>query len=1235
MPLPRNRRQTSSNNSKQQGFYDRRLKTLSDPSFIDIDNSIPSTDVERAILESLNQLEMEEELCSHMTARFEHLQDVLQRRLLVIGDESALPRRRLDRSKNKILLAYDNATKAISDLSTLKSGWKRQLSYWKTTYRLAAPAVLEGRRTAYSRTMADGSTNLSFDDMTPRVANSNQCKLLSWIDRENKNIADMLADAGKMMDSPSTSFKEVYDAYYAALRYRIVIDEKTVKALHAIDAHVVTDKTAAIKLAAMETLKSLSRSAPWMKKILDVEPTVKKSRMNDDPVDFDSLFSKTSWSALDFTTNMPMLTDSIPMDEVQAETCRRLDSATASINSIWQQLKATRDDGSLDSKTFYENVKALESYHARVLDDYCYHMSPFFDGKSPDSEIPSSESWDSYAMIPMKTSRMYKIWDKAKSILSYYDANNVRPLKFYDGSMFDLGLPQRLITIDQLRSGVDDGRPSFVDNENAKHTNPAASTDTHAESEDDAAGAMSDATTVMTLMTMDPLRLSTSIDNSKTSAEPVGANPKKLRRSKTPSNDIDNYTGSLDGGRFDFKTFIVLLIIPIIALLFAMIVRPVVLQFYPYASGNNSIEDLKVKIEAKPDNSIVVHEDYVLRYKYRCVAHDDDKGCARTPWHGFYKTFDLSENESLEDFQVYDSGEKAKTLDAGGTSSITRKQIFFNKSLYKGEKKIKISYRITGFTSRIQDASLLNYMVFDNTNSMPVKHLSIDLTWSKKSESSDNNWGYMETSIENVTKVSVRKDGISFSSSKIPRKTSVVMVALIPKNATDSKVYDKLDSNAIISKTKPKIDWRAIIIALALWVLVLASAPISVARWKRGRDYDSITYCRDLDSMVRPEVAANVLALDMKGRTGVKTSSSALSERMLSSGIMSLVNRKTIRIDENGGLYLDRSNTKDLSKFEKSLLKIISEAFRMCREDHPTMKALSETLNSMDKSGLVNTYNDLIYYPTKKGKGFFAYVGRPSRFASVGSWGLFALSAAYIAGSLITYPGIIMPFILLALFIVMYLVCRGVIRLGKTDGLFDRGNVIRAIAIIMMVSLMSTVGVVLAAAFACHLVASIAAGRNMMVIDGKMKNYHKIMGLYKYLDEASDFSERDLKDVVLWEQYMVYAAAFGLTKKVAARLNAALALTDDSTRSMYDLPSLRMSGVGAGMAGFHDYGNAFSSSNGGSIDLDSLSAGLSHGYVSNDSSSSGGFGSSNSGSSGRGGGSSAGGATGGGGMESF
>lgn len=57
----------------------------------------------------------------------------------------------------------------------------------------------------------------------------------------------------------------------------------------------------------------------------------------------------------------------------------------------------------------------------------------------------------------------------------------------------------------------------------------------------------------------------------------------------------------------------------------------------------------------------------------------------------------------------------------------------------------------------------------------------------------------------------------------------------------------------------------------------------------------------------------------------------------------------------------------------------------------------------------------------------------------------------------------------------------------------------------------------------------------------------QVRGLYRYLVDFSDFSDRGAADLVLWDRYLVYAAAFGISERVLRELAKAYPQVTDPT----------------------------------------------------------------------------------------
>ena len=82
----------------------------------------------------------------------------------------------------------------------------------------------------------------------------------------------------------------------------------------------------------------------------------------------------------------------------------------------------------------------------------------------------------------------------------------------------------------------------------------------------------------------------------------------------------------------------------------------------------------------------------------------------------------------------------------------------------------------------------------------------------------------------------------------------------------------------------------------------------------------------------------------------------------------------------------------------------------------------------------------------------------------------------------------------------------------------------------LAVALVVCVPVVALCAFAA------AYGKRYVLTDEGQRYGGQVAGLKRYLTDFSDFTDRGVLDMTLWGRYMVYATAFGISKKAMAQL---------------------------------------------------------------------------------------------------
>ncbi|OTA27266.1 hypothetical protein B9G54_01730 [Alloscardovia macacae] len=128
-------------------------------------------------------------------------------------------------------------------------------------------------------------------------------------------------------------------------------------------------------------------------------------------------------------------------------------------------------------------------------------------------------------------------------------------------------------------------------------------------------------------------------------------------------------------------------------------------------------------------------------------------------------------------------------------------------------------------------------------------------------------------------------------------------------------------------------------------------------------------------------------------------------------------------------------------------------------------------------------------------------------------------------------------------------------------------------------------------AFAAGVTASY--GSNVVLTDTEDELVGQVHGLARYLDDFSDFSDRGIEDMILWDRYLVYAAAFGMSQKVADAMRTTVLSTPGE--------ELEDAGIGAlsyspmrwmWMPWYPGYGYGYGFGSDSEVDTSTLSGGV-------------------------------------------
>lgn len=133
----------------------------------------------------------------------------------------------------------------------------------------------------------------------------------------------------------------------------------------------------------------------------------------------------------------------------------------------------------------------------------------------------------------------------------------------------------------------------------------------------------------------------------------------------------------------------------------------------------------------------------------------------------------------------------------------------------------------------------------------------------------------------------------------------------------------------------------------------------------------------------------------------------------------------------------------------------------------------------------------------------------------------------------------------------------------------------------------------------CGLFACIA-NKDFRITESGQRTIGELVGFDRYLEDFSEFSDREVLDVTLWGRYLVYAAALGVSRKVLQQLAAAYPqvndaawLDDNAAASGVLFWSARPSTIVGASLGSALAGGSFGAFSGGFVDFGTqLSSGM-------------------------------------------
>lgn len=472
-------------------------------------------------------------------------------------------------------------------------------------------------------------------------------------------------------------------------------------------------------------------------------------------------------------------------------------------------------------------------------------------------------------------------------------------------------------------------------------------------------------------------------------------------------------------------------------------------------------------------------------------------------------------------------------LVAGNTDDRSKKiEIGWNIPVTTSASSMKFDITMTmqGVTTAYQDVATFQWEPFGANNQIPIGKVTGTITF-PNDITADNSWAWLHTERTSTTERGDKRS-LQFTVHDVRAGDYVDVVAMFDVDATSgvARTRDTTIKNGIMkSEARQEQQWRdqqrkkariRLITWIAISVIGLVLCVIAVAlalrSFNRSQYHGDIEYWRDEPEM-SPASAAELLHMvdDKHSKT--------LSSRKMSASVLSLASRGAIAIYPGvaamyQGIDMSQANNADIARLiandpartrdvgKTSTVVILPVVFdnvqslRLCPSEQAALDLLvtaSERIGSpvFDLDQMNENFSDwengykLQEKFTNTCDNEFAMLGATSicgggAFAA----GICAVMLAFLSmlyfgaiGNLALLAVISVPMMFASVFALSYL---------KLKGLTDNGQYLAS----------------------------------------------QVLGLKHYMEDFSEFKDRDVADMTLWGRYMVYATAFGISEKAMKQM---------------------------------------------------------------------------------------------------
>ena len=503
------------------------------------------------------------------------------------------------------------------------------------------------------------------------------------------------------------------------------------------------------------------------------------------------------------------------------------------------------------------------------------------------------------------------------------------------------------------------------------------------------------------------------------------------------------------------------------------------------ADVNYDITNMNVTAKVNRDGSLTMH---------RRIDYDFDSDA-----HGVFYKQNLAKKQNLTGVKVKVNGQSVVSSNSGknNTYQLTRSGDSYHFKVFHridedDNVKVEYSYKILNAITNYKDTAELNFKIIGNAWDTDIDHAKATVIFPSQVKDLK---AWAHGPLNGQTQVLPKQGKIIMTVDDLPGDSGVEVHSIFPTSITSAnmnfvnknkkKTIEKQEANLAIEANRRRqrnnyINWGLLALAAisSLGVIVTGFFSKKVGYWPRK--WRDLAHNYEIPT-VSP-VAAQIL--DEADKPDIKAFTAYL---------MRLAGKRKIKIEDYQAGIRKKTNYR-ISLVDDSILQ-------------------DDLLNFLFKKvgdGESFTTKDLRKYTSRKlGKKYEKW--RDRQFALVED-------AGYIDAKVENQKSGRRTFMVVG--IVISIVLWG-IALFRFDDVISAGSFILAGAILLVL----------------EFVAFFVSSKRMSIYSEKgAVETDKVRGFEKMLDDIGNFKMRDVGDLILWEDIMPYAVAFGLSKKVLKEL---------------------------------------------------------------------------------------------------